>query len=214
MEREAVNEAGVPLDVSYAQLDREWQGDWCPSIRSSANRDAIARNPRLSRRPAADLARQHGLPPAAKAAAAASFSDVVACHVAISHPERFRRLLGLAVLAPAIATEIDPETVRQLRAHFDVADLGLALATRPDGDQSEAIPFAMSRIPTLVEAEGNALLREWLAGLPPALEGRVRLTLPKSENAIAVAPAPAARRRLVHEVARMLLAKTSEEAGQ
>jgi hypothetical protein len=212
MEREAVDEASVPLDVPYAHLHADWQGDWCPSIRSPQNREAIIRNPRLSRRPAADLARQNGLLPAARAGAAASFSDVVACHVAVSHPQRFRRLLGLAVLAPAIATEIDPETVRELRTHFDAGDLRLALATRAEGDLAEAVPFAMSRITTLVDAEGHALLREWMAGLPPALADRVRLTLPKKDSAAGAMPAPAPRRRLVHEVARMLLAET-EEAG-
>jgi hypothetical protein len=214
MGREAADEASIPLDVPYAHLHRDWHGDWCSSIRSSANREAIARNPRLARRPAADLARQNGLLPAARAGAAASFSDVVACHIAVSHPERFRRVLGLAVLAPAIATEIDPETVRQLRAQFDAADLRLALATRAEGDQAEAVPFAMSRITSLVEAEGQALLREWMAGLPPALEGRIRLTLPKGETVAALTPASAPRRRLVHEVARLILAETSDEAKQ
>jgi hypothetical protein len=53
-----------------------------------------------------------------------------------------------------------------------------------------------------------------MAGLPPALEGRIRLTLPKGETVAALTPASAPRRRLVHEVARLILAETSDEAKQ
>lgn len=202
----ATQQSGQPLDVAARSIHEDWQAVWCPDLTAPANRAALASNPRLERRLGEDLAERLGLPPLASTTRP-DMACQIAYQVAIDAPARFRRVLGLAIMAPVLAVEIEPEAVQRLREQFDEADLCLAFAVRPKTDRVAAIASDFSQIATIADAEGAALIQEWLGTLPPAYAGRVRLTMPKTEGVVETGRMmDPGRLRLLRDVAKRLLA--------
>lgn len=217
MSQTSTERGNFPLDVPYARLHPDWHRDWAPTLRNEANRLAIVKNPRLERRPGADLAARLGVPDLS-AAANIDLGDQIAYQVAIESPERFRRVLGLAVLSPVLAVEIEPDRVRRLREQCDPSDLALAFQARMFAEPIDALELDMDRIGAIADAEGRAILEEWLVHVPLALSGRIRLTLPKStEPTVPETRMSLVRLRLLREVGRKLLRETAgggEDAGR
>jgi hypothetical protein len=176
--REAKLERRDAFEIPLKTLHRDWHGDWGLSISSPRNRAAIASNPRLAHRPGADIAHQMGIPEWRPGALNAQ--DHHAFLVMREAPERFVYLVGLASLAPLIATLIDGENLRAIVADFPLEDLKIALGCRKfiaADAQSEIDP---SRLKAIVETAGPRNIMTWGARLPPEARGRLRLMLPKS----------------------------------
>ncbi|WP_284178540.1 hypothetical protein [Rhabdaerophilum sp. SD176] len=203
----ATQQGGQPLEVAARTIHEDWQAEWCPDLTAQANRAALASNPRLERRIGEDLAGRQGLPPL-NTSSSPDLPCQIAYHVAIEAPARFRRVLGLAILAPVLAVEIEPEAVQRLREQFDEADLCLAFSVRAQTDRAAGVASDFGQIAAIADAEGAALIEEWLATLPPAFSGRIRLTMPKTDKMTEVSRLmDPLRLKLLRDVAKRLLAE-------
>jgi hypothetical protein len=165
-------------DVPASSLHPDWMNDWGATIKAPRNRKAILDNPRLAHRPGADLARLLGVPP--MEAASASARDQHAYQALLKAPARFTQLVGLASLAPMLATIIDGVAFRALQAEFSVEDLKIALACRNEAPARIDTEIDRSRLKLVVETTGPRLVQGWADRLPEQLRGRIRLLLPKS----------------------------------
>lgn len=203
-------EAAHPPEVAFVHLHADWREAWCPELKSRANRDAIAANPRLTCRPAADLADRQGMQPLSRVGGAHP-EDLAVYRAAVQMPARFRRVLGLAVLAPRLALAIDPKTIVLIRQQCHEADLHAAFQACRDIPDGESVSFDLHRIGMVADAAGLSLLLAWLEFAPAALAGRIRLTLSKAEGRMAAEDVVPEHLALLGAVARQLL--TEQDGG-
>lgn len=166
-----------PSEVPSTALHTDWTHDWGLSLKSVMNRKAIIENKRLLGRPAADIARQLGIPPLESGAM--SKADIHAFMVMGQFPKRFIQCVGLAAISPYLAKIIDGEGVRSLIQQFPVADLRIALACRSLADEDQP-GIEKERLGIIVSDGGPKSILSWAESLPPAVRGRIKLMMPKS----------------------------------
>lgn len=168
------------LDPPLTSFHADWVDDWAPSVKGRANRAAIAANPRLAGRPAANLARRLDLD--ALDASHVAPPDLHAFRVICADPRRFARLAGLAAASPVLAAVVEGEAVRALHESFKGEELKIALSCRSCVDWEDDGAVDQDQLPRVVEPNGVRILRGWAELTPPALGGRVAFLLPKSED--------------------------------
>jgi hypothetical protein len=168
------------LEVPSSALHADWTHDWGVSLKSVANRKAVLENKRLIGRPAADIARQLGIPE--PGSDVASPADIHAFRVMGMMPKRFIQCVGLASISPYLAMMIDGEEVRALLQQFNGADLRIALACRYLADEDQS-GIEKDRLGVIVADSAPKAVLAWADRLPPAMRGRVRLMMPKSTSA-------------------------------
>lgn len=165
------------LDVPSSALHVDWAHDWGVSLKNPANRKSILENKRLIGRPAADIARQLGIPDLGSDVA--SPADIHAFRVMGMMPKRFVQCVGLAAISPYLAMIVDGEGVRALLQQFNAADLRIALACRFLADENQS-GIEKDRLGIIVADSAPKAVLAWADRLPPAMRGRVRLMMPKS----------------------------------
>lgn len=204
-------EGALPPEVAFVHLHADWRDAWCPELTGRATREAIAANPRLTCRPAADLADRQGLPPLSLVGGAHP-EDILVYRAAVQMPARFRRVLGLAAIAPGLALAIDPKSIALVRQQCHEADLNAAfLAYRKIPDR-ETVSFDLLRTATVADFAGLSLLLAWLDFAPAALAGRIRLTLSKAEARMSATDVVPGKLALLGVVARQLLEEQDDPA--